>query len=96
MDLINVCFLKDGIYRGIKYKKDETIKMSQLDLKSYIDCKVVKIAIPVKEKHQNSIKFENMAYRDLQKLCKEKGIIAVGKKEELIKLLKEQDLKVEK
>lgn len=93
---MKVKFLKNGCYRGIYYQKDSTIDMSELDVKSYIDCRVVKIAIPVNEKHQNSIKFENMSYRDLQKLCKEKGIIALGKKEELIKLLKEQGLKVEK
>lgn len=90
---MKVQFLKNGCYRGIYYQKDSTIDMSELDVKSYIDCRVVKIAIPVKEKHQNSIKFENMAYRDLQKLCKEKGIIAVGKKEDLIELL---NSKVEK
>lgn len=32
--------------------------------------------------------YEEMTYSDLQKICKEKGIKAVGKKDDLIKLLK--------
>jgi hypothetical protein len=88
---LKVIFLKNGYYRGVYYKKDSTIDISELDIKAYIDCKVVKRICPVKKNinHVKSIQFENMSYKDLQKICKAKNLMAVGKKAELINLLKQ-------
>lgn len=82
---MKVLFLKDGIYRGKNYKKNSVIEMSEIDVKAYLECRVVKFYIPVKKK---SIKdFSKMSYRDLQDLCKSKNIPAIGSKEKLISSL---------
>lgn len=80
---MKVEFLKNGIYRGIPYKKGNIINMSEIDVKAFIDCKMVELyKPPAKNKDINS-----MSYKDLQKYCKKKGLPAVGSKAELLKAL---------
>lgn len=83
---MKVKFLKSGVYRGNQYPKDSIVEMSSLDVKAFLDCKVVEIY--KKEKKVKPI--EEMGYKELRILCKEKGLPAVGSKEELILSLREK------
>jgi hypothetical protein len=83
---MKVKFLKTGAYRGTKYPKDSIVEMSQLDVKAFLDCKVVE-----RYKKEKKVKpIEEMGYKELRVLCKEKGLPAVGSKEELMLSLKEK------
>lgn len=84
---MKVRFLKSGYYRNKKYEKDTIINMSELDVKAYLECKVVKQEIPNKKKNK-VIDYNKMSYKEIQQICKKKGLQAVGKKEELIESLK--------
>jgi len=83
---MKVKFLKKGVYRGSQYPKDSIVEMSNLDVKAFLDCKVVEMY--KKEKKVKPI--EEMSYKELRVLCKGKGLPAVGSKEELILSLKEK------
>lgn len=87
---MRVIFLKDSYYRNKKYFTGQFAEMSEIDIKAYIDCKTVKLMNSVKKGLKKPVKanYENMSYRDLQRICKRKNITAVGKKEELISFLK--------
>ncbi|OFW61768.1 MAG: hypothetical protein A2Z35_05925 [Actinobacteria bacterium RBG_19FT_COMBO_36_27] len=81
---MKVKFLKKGIYRGTQYPKDSIVEMANMDMKAFIDCKVVELYR--REKKVKAI--EEMGYKELRVLCKEKGLPAVGSKEELALSLK--------
>lgn len=87
---MKVEFLKKGFYRGKLYEKGSIAEISRLDVKAFMDCKVVKMYIPVR---QNPLKpLEELSYRELQKKCKAKKIPAVGTKEDLIISLTDKEV----
>lgn len=84
---MKVKFLKGNhFYRGNQYKKDDVIEISEIDVKAFLECKVVEIYIEKKEKKD----INEMTYKELQKKCKEKNLQAVGKKNDLIASLIEK------
>lgn len=83
--MVKVEFLKDSCYRWKYYKKGSIINMSKMDVNAYIECKVVKMIIPVKKKPKT---LEDMSYREIQQQCKKNRIQAVGPRENLIASLK--------
>jgi CxxC motif-containing protein len=84
---VKVKFLKGNhFYRGNQYKKDDVIEISEIDVKAFLECKVVEIYIEKKKKKD----INEMTYRELQKECKEKNLQAVGKKNDLIASLIEK------
>jgi hypothetical protein len=82
---MKVKFLKERFYRNKKYKKNDTIDMSEIDVKAYLECHIVEIAT----KNKTSKPLEALSYRNLQRKCKAKGIPAVGTKQDLVVSLTE-------
>lgn len=74
-----VIFKKQRYYQGILHEVGDIVLMEKKDIKAYID--VFAIDYYFDNLHK---KYEDMTYKDLQQLCKNKNIPAVGKKEELI------------
>jgi hypothetical protein len=79
---MQVIFLKEAYYRNKKYKKNDIIDISEIDVKAYLECKVVKLYVAIKKKLQKPL--NELSYRELQAKCKNKRIPAVGTKEDLI------------
>lgn len=73
---MKIKFIKDiGSYRA-----GDIADLEHLQAKAYIECRKAKLFIG--ETIENN--FENMSYKELRKLCKSKGLPAVGSKESLI------------
>lgn len=83
MKEIRVKFLKKRFYRGKQYNIGDIENILSNDLQAYLDCKVVKVLGADKTKNKN-IDYNNFSYKELQKMCKNKNIPAVGKRNELI------------
>lgn len=82
---IEAIFLKPRFYNNKFYKNKEIVKMNKKDFDFYYYLSIVDFNI----KHtKNEIDLNELSYRDLQKKCKDKNIIAVGTKEELLNNLK--------
>lgn len=79
---INLQFTRARYYKGVKYNVGDVVKMSMDEAKPYIEYNSGKIVHLKKVK-----KYEDMDYKTLQALCKEKNINAAGKKEELVERL---------
>lgn len=86
---MKVEFLKDGNYNWKNYKKGDIIEMSENDIKAYLACKVVKLAIITVKKETS---YEKLSYRKLQQLCKKNNIPAVGTKDDLIDSLNKKEV----
>lgn len=82
-------FLKESTYRGKKYYKNDIVDMSEKEFKAYKELYIIDYAIKYNFNHEKN--FDKMAYRELQKLCKDKNLYAVGTKDDLIKTLKSQE-----
>ena len=78
---IKVEFLKERYYRNKQYFPGDIVEMCESEIDMYLELKVVKYSFDNNEK---TIDLENMPYRELQQLCKNKNIRAVGTREELI------------
>jgi len=62
------------------YKAGDVADLEHLQAKAYMEC--MKAKLFVGETKENN--FENMTYKELRKLCKSKGLPAVGSKESMI------------
>lgn len=82
-------FLKEAMYRGKKYNKNDIVDMSQKEFYAFKEFNVVDYAI--KYNIDSKKKLIDMSYRELQKICKDKNLYAVGTKEELVERLKHQE-----
>lgn len=80
-------FLKSTSYKGKQYNKNDIIEMSEKDFKAFKEFFLIDYAI----KYNSENKANDMSYRNLQKMCKDKNLYAVGTKEELIKRLNLKD-----
>ncbi len=65
------------------YKAGDVADLEHLQAKAYMECK--KATLFIGETPKNDL--ENMSYKELRKLCKSKGLPAVGSKETMISLL---------
>ncbi|MFA6711919.1 MAG: SAP domain-containing protein [Candidatus Caldatribacteriota bacterium] len=65
------------------YKAGDVADLEHLQAKAYMECK--KATLFIGEVPENNI--ANMPYKELRKLCKSKGLPAVGSKETMISLL---------
>jgi hypothetical protein len=77
-----IIFLKTCYYNGKKFNKDTILDMPLNTILEYKKFGKVKFYFGEKKK------LEDLSYNELQKLCKKKKIKAVGKKEDLLKVLK--------
>ena len=84
---MKVQFLKNGYYRNKKYAVGDIIEMSPIDVNAYLDCRVVKLTVIAPTKNKTEKDYNNMTYKEICRICKNKGIKAVGKKKDLISLL---------
>lgn len=75
------------MYKGKEYQKGDIVRMTQRDFFSYKEFGIVNFCYDDGE--NNKKKLNEMSYRELQKECKRKNIIAVGTKQELISNLTE-------
>jgi hypothetical protein len=82
-------FLKESTYKGKKYNKYDIVDMSLKDFNAYKKLYIVDYAIRYNINRKED--YNNMSYRDLQKICKNKNLYAVGTKEDLIKTLESQE-----
>lgn len=62
------------------YKAGDVADLEHLQAKAYMECKKAKLFIGDTVKNN----FEDMPYKELRKLCKSKGLPAVGSKESMI------------
>lgn len=79
-------FIKKRYYKGQFREVGDIVEMSTTMTRAYLEMKAVKYY----KKPPIEIDYDKMSYRQLQNQCKLKNISAVGKKEELIDLLKEK------
>lgn len=85
MDKIEVIFKKKREYNGVMREIGEVLKMYKADIPGYIEFGVVDYNVKSKP-----FDLENLNYKQLQNLCKKYKLNAVGKREDLIKRLKEK------
>lgn len=83
--MLKVEFLKERFYNGKKHKKGDVINMTLADAKIYMNFKAVKFHVA---KRKTSL--GNLTYKSLQELAKKYNLPAVGKRETLIKALREK------
>lgn len=90
---VRVEFLKQRWYRGVEYNAGDVAEIYNHEVQAYLDCKVVKVLGPDKNK-KIIIDYEKLNYKRLQLICKQRNIQAVGKRNDLIASLIDFDSKV--
>jgi hypothetical protein len=81
-------FKKKRYYKGKLYKVGDIVKMDQMDAAAYLNQNAVKYHVKTAKK----IPLEKKSYKELQDICKNNCLPAVGKKEELIHSLNEKGI----
>jgi len=81
-------FTKERYYKGKLYKIGDVITMDQSDATAYLNKNAVKYHIKTAKK----IPLEKKSYKELQDICKNNNLPAVGKKEDLITSLTEKGI----
>lgn len=76
---MKVEFLKARYYKGKLYNIGDIVEMERSSVRTYLNLKVVKISIGKIE-----IDLTKKTYKELQALCKQYKLPAVGKTEDLI------------
>lgn len=84
----NVEFLKERYYKGKLYKIGDVVKMDQSDATVYLNQNAVKYHV----KTATKVPLEKKSYKELQDICKNNNLPAVGKKEDLITSLNEKGI----
>lgn len=96
---MKVEFLKHGYFKGNIYKKGDICEMTKQSAKGYIEFRSVKEYFG-KKKHgenintdeSNNKSLDEYTVKELQELCKNNNLSYQGKKEDMIKLLKEKKI----
>lgn len=84
----NVEFIKKRYYKGKLYKMGDIVEMDQIDATAYLNQNAVKYYI----KTATKVPLKKKSYKELQDICKNNNLPAVGKKEDLITSLNEKGI----
>ncbi|MGD8779114.1 MAG: SAP domain-containing protein [Ignavibacteria bacterium] len=84
----NVEFIKERYYKGKLCKIGDVVKMDQSDATVYLNQNAVKYHVKTAKK----IPLKKKSYKELQEICKNNNLPAVGKREDLINYLNEKGI----
>ena len=84
----NVEFIKERYYKGKLYKIGNIVEMDQIDATAYLNQNAVKYHI----KTTTKVPLKKKSYKELQEICKNNNLPAVGKREDLITSLNEKGI----